>query len=69
LSNPDDCIRCCVTTYLWCCLCWSRWLEKLGLSAYMGVGVVMRQTFYGGNYGLMNHNYRPNPVRITSFMH
>ncbi|KAI0215931.1 Hyaluronoglucuronidase [Lamellibrachia satsuma] len=37
------------------------WLEKLGLAAYMGVGVVMRQTFLGGYYCLVDKNFMPNP--------
>lgn len=45
------------------------WLEKLGLSAYMGVGVVMRQTFYGGDYSLMDDNYMPNPDYWLSYIY
>ena len=39
-----------------------RWLDKLGVSAKEEMGVVMRQTFYGGNYGLTDENNMPNPV-------
>ena len=39
-----------------------RWLDKLGVSAKEGMGVVMRQTFYGGNYALTDTNNMPNPV-------
>ena len=48
--------------HLFVTLC-TRWLDKLGLSAYDGVGVVMRQTFLGGSYGLLDNNFSPNPVR------
>ncbi|ESO97017.1 hypothetical protein LOTGIDRAFT_231761 [Lottia gigantea] len=37
------------------------WLDKLGLSAKMGLQGVMRQSFYGGNYGLIDANLDPNP--------
>ena len=39
-----------------------RWLDKLGVSAKEGMGVVMRQTFSGGRYGLTDKNNMPNPV-------
>jgi len=41
-----------------CC----RWLDKLGLSAQRGIGVVMRQTLYGYNYALLDIDMNPNPV-------
>lgn len=41
----------------------SRWLDKLGLSARMGIEVVMRQVFFGaGNYHLVDENFEPLPV-------
>ncbi len=43
-----------------------RWLDKLGYAAYLGVGVVMRQTFYGHNYPLIGNDLYPNPVSITN---
>ncbi|GAB1289892.1 Heparanase [Apodemus speciosus] len=39
------------------------WLDKLGLSAQMGIEVVMRQVFFGaGNYHLVDENFEPLPV-------
>ncbi|XP_068948326.1 heparanase isoform X1 [Petaurus breviceps papuanus] len=38
------------------------WLDKLGLSAKMGIDVVMRQVFFGaGNYHLVDGNFDPLP--------
>nr|KAF6431361.1 heparanase [Rousettus aegyptiacus] len=38
------------------------WLDKLGLSARMGIEVVMRQVFFGaGNYHLVDENFEPLP--------
>lgn len=38
------------------------WLDKLGLAAKNNVGAVIRQTFYGANYGLIDHvTMEPNP--------
>ncbi|XP_062964465.1 heparanase isoform X2 [Cynocephalus volans] len=38
------------------------WLDKLGLSAQMGIEVVMRQAFFGaGNYQLVDGNFEPLP--------
>jgi len=39
-----------------------RWLDKLGVSAQRGVGVVTRQTFYGYYYSLIDVDMNPNPV-------
>uniref|UniRef100_K1Q170 Heparanase n=1 Tax=Magallana gigas TaxID=29159 RepID=K1Q170_MAGGI len=42
------------------------WLDKLGLAAKNNVGAVIRQTFYGANYGLIDHvTMEPNPVEIN----
>ena len=43
-----------------------RWLEKLGLSAQRGIGVVMRQTLYGYNYALLDIDMNPNPVNTCT---
>ncbi|MBV94495.1 Heparanase, partial [Eschrichtius robustus] len=41
---------------------WHQWLDKLGLSARMGIEVVMRQVFFGaGNYHLVDENFEPLP--------
>uniref|UniRef100_A0A2K5PDK5 Heparanase n=1 Tax=Cebus imitator TaxID=2715852 RepID=A0A2K5PDK5_CEBIM len=38
------------------------WLDKLGLSARMGIEVVMRQVFFGaGNYHLVDEHFDPLP--------
>ncbi|XP_070206582.1 heparanase-like [Littorina saxatilis] len=37
------------------------WLDKLGLSAVMGLQSVIRQTFYGFNYGILDLDLNPNP--------
>jgi len=44
-----------------------RWLDKLGLSAQKGVGVVMRQTLYGYFYAMLDIDMNPNPVRTWTF--
>ena len=43
-----------------------RWLDKLGLAATMGVTVVMRQTYWGHNYALVDNDFNPNPVQSYS---
>ena len=46
-------------------LIFSRWLDKLGLAARLGVDVVVRQSFYGGHYALLEtHSRNPRPVRL-----
>ncbi|XP_025743211.1 heparanase isoform X3 [Callorhinus ursinus] len=41
---------------------WHQWLDKLGLSARMGIEVVMRQVLFGaGNYHLVDENFKPLP--------
>lgn len=39
-----------------------NWLDKLGLSAKLGVDVVVRQSIVGGDYALLDERYEPNPV-------
>jgi len=46
------------------------WLDKLGLSARLGVNVVMRQVLFPSNYyGLIAQNMIPNPDYWLSFVH
>lgn len=45
------------------------WMEKLGLSAAMGLKVVLRQTLYGGNYALLDVDLNPNPDYWLSWLH
>ena len=40
-------------------------MDKLGVAAKEGLGVIMRQTFYGGYYGLIDSNLMPNPVSLS----
>ena len=52
----------------WCCACVSvyRWLDKLGLAARLGLGVVMRQVLIGaGSYHLVDDSLDPLPVRLV----
>ncbi|KAK6174492.1 hypothetical protein SNE40_017758 [Patella caerulea] len=37
------------------------WLDKLGLSALHGLQAVLRQSFFGSNYGLIDAHLNPNP--------
>ncbi|XP_046627422.1 heparanase-like [Neodiprion virginianus] len=37
------------------------WLDKLGYSAWAGIDVVTRQSFFGGHYALVAHDLTPNP--------
>ncbi|CAL4113774.1 unnamed protein product, partial [Meganyctiphanes norvegica] len=37
------------------------WMDKLGLSARMGVDVVARQTLYHGSYALLDEYLNPLP--------
>ncbi|XP_072019762.1 heparanase-like [Amphiura filiformis] len=45
------------------------WLDKLGLSAANGVDLVIRQTFFGGYYGLLDKNSNPTPVFWLSVLY
>jgi len=46
------------------------WLDKLGVSARDGVAVVMRQTFYGGHYALVdNDTFFPRPSYWLSLLY
>ena len=45
-----------------------RRLNKLGVSSKEGIGVVMRQTFYGGNYGLIS-GITPTTVAISLLLY
>jgi len=45
------------------------WLDKLGLSARLGVNVVMRQVLYPANYGLLGKDLNPNPDYWLTFVH
>ncbi|XP_061439128.1 heparanase isoform X2 [Rhineura floridana] len=41
---------------------WHQWLDKLGLSAQLGIDVVMRQVLFGaGTYHLVNASFEPLP--------
>ena len=44
------------------------WLNKLGLSARMGLDVVVRQSIYKGFYALLDLKTNPNPVLTSSFL-
>ena len=37
-------------------------MDKLGVSAQRGVGIVMHHTMVGRNSGLLDLNLNPNPV-------
>jgi hypothetical protein len=37
-------------------------MDKLGLAAQNGIGVVIRQTLFGGFYSLLDVDLNPNPV-------
>ncbi|XP_033119438.1 heparanase-like [Anneissia japonica] len=37
------------------------WLDKLGVAAFYGIDVVIRQTLYGGNYALLDEDLEPLP--------
>ncbi|KAJ4427949.1 hypothetical protein ANN_23961, partial [Periplaneta americana] len=37
------------------------WLDKLGMAARLGLDVVMRQSLYGSNYGLVDKDLEPLP--------
>jgi heparanase 1 len=42
------------------------WLDKLGLSARLGLSVVARQDLYGYNYALLASNTTPLPGSLAA---
>ncbi|KAK4886223.1 hypothetical protein RN001_002494 [Aquatica leii] len=52
-GGVPDCSNRFVSTFIW--------LDKLGISARNGLSVVIRQTFFGGNYSLVDTNLEPLP--------
>jgi heparanase 1 len=44
-------------------------MDKLGVSAQKGIGVVMRQTLYGYSYSLVDTDMNPNPDYWLSALH
>ena len=50
-----------------CLLSVISWMDKLGVAAKLGVGVVMRQTFYADNYALVAPDLSPNPVSGATY--
>ncbi|ERL84427.1 hypothetical protein D910_01859 [Dendroctonus ponderosae] len=45
------------------------WLDKLGLTAKLGVDLLVRQTIWGYNYPLLNNEYGPNSDWWISILH
>ena len=45
------------------------WLDKLGLSALSDVAVVVRQSFFGGDYAMVGPDLNPNPDWWVSVMY
>ncbi|XP_031560486.1 heparanase-like [Actinia tenebrosa] len=45
------------------------WLDKLGLAARLGVEVVIRQTFFHGDYALLDDQSNPVPNYWLSLLH
>ena len=41
------------------------WVDKLGLGAKVGISVIVRQSLYRGEYGLLDSTLKPNPVSIA----
>jgi len=46
-----------------------RWLDKLGVAARMGIDVVVRQSFFRGNYALIDKYMHPRPVRSLCILY
>ena len=50
---------------MYVCLFLIRWLDKLGLAAVINHTLVLRQTFIGGSYSLLDSSSKPLPVGLT----
>ena len=43
-------------------------MDKLGTSARLGIDLVVRQTFYWGHYALLDTDFTPRPVSISTLV-
>ncbi|KAK3721868.1 hypothetical protein QZH41_011505, partial [Actinostola sp. cb2023] len=48
---------------------WHHWMDKLGLAARLGAEIAVKQTFFHGNYALVDDGLNPTPNYWLSLLH